>query len=223
MARRGSTALDDDDVLDEEIVGTKSIRPGLEDGEEFKKFLKWDELADEGAAVLFTVVDPEGPEIDFGNGPQVPVVARVIVLTGEDAGEVFDFQLIIKGGLKNKLKDQEAGKHVVGRVGWYSIPGRTQDYIGLEDEKRSDLELARRALKKFGRVNMDDYDPDALRDEVEATLEEKNGGSKRKAKTSTRGRSSEKASSNGRASSNGSSRSRGKAAVEDEDDDEPPF
>jgi hypothetical protein len=211
MARRGSTAVEDD--ADFDITGTSSLRPELEDGEEYKKILKWDELADEGAAVLFTVVDPQGPAIDFGNGDQVPVVARVIVLTGEDAGEVYQFQLIIKGGLKNKLKDQAAGKHVVGRVGWYEIPGRRDSYIGLEDEKRSDLALAKRALTKFGKVDMSAYDPDALRDEVEEALEAKNGGSKAK-----------KSSRSSKSSSNGSgSRGKGRVVEDEDDDDDPPF
>jgi hypothetical protein len=211
MARRGSaTKLDDDDIADLEITGTSSLRPELEDGEEYKRIPKWEELADEGAAVLFTVVDPEGPAIDFGNGDQVPVVARVIVLTGEDAGEVYEFQLVIKGGLKNKLKDQRAGAHVVGRVGWYEIPGRRDSYIGLEDEKRSDIALAKKALAKFGKVDMDAYDPDALRDEVEEALEAKNNGKSSKAKSS-------------RGSSNGRSSSRGKGRGNVDDDDEPPF
>jgi hypothetical protein len=106
-------------------------------------WIDWDGLAKEGAAVVCTVRSIE-PEEDFGNGSVAPVRARVIVLTGSKAGEVYPDERILKAGIRLKL--QEIGDDVVGRLGLYG----KRNHIGLNAEADGDIELAERALKKFG-------------------------------------------------------------------------
>ncbi|HEX4391615.1 MAG TPA: hypothetical protein VH084_08730 [Mycobacterium sp.] len=107
-------------------------------------WIDWDGLAKEGAAVVCTVKSIE-PEEDFGNGSVAPVRARVIVLTGSKAGEVYPDERILKAGIRLKL--QEIGDDVVGRLGVYG----KRNHIGLNAEADGDIELAERALAKFGR------------------------------------------------------------------------
>jgi hypothetical protein len=106
-------------------------------------WIDWEGLAKEGAAVVCTVRSIE-PEEDFGNGSVAPVRARVIVLTGSKAGEVYPDERILKAGIRLKL--QEIGDDVVGRLGIYGKRG----HVGLNAEADGDIELAERALKKFG-------------------------------------------------------------------------
>jgi hypothetical protein len=106
-------------------------------------WIDWEGLAKEGAAVVCTVRSIE-PEEDFGNGSVAPVRARVIVLTGSKAGEVYPDERILKAGIRLKL--QEIGDDVVGRLGIYG----KRNHVGLNAEADGDIELAERALKKFG-------------------------------------------------------------------------
>jgi hypothetical protein len=106
-------------------------------------WIDWEGLAKEGAAVVCTVRSIE-PSEDFGNGEVAPVRARVIVLTGSKAGEVYPDERILKAGIRLKL--QEIGDDVVGRLGIYGKRG----HVGLNAEADGDIELAERALKKFG-------------------------------------------------------------------------
>jgi hypothetical protein len=101
------------------------------------------ELAVENAAAVFTVKAIEDP-VDFGNGPIQPVRARVIVLTGRHAGEVYEDERILPKGVRMKLN--EVGDDVVGRLTIYG----TRKAVGLNAEYEGDIELAEKALAKFG-------------------------------------------------------------------------
>lgn len=106
-------------------------------------YIDWAGLAEENAAVVCTVKDIL-PLKDYGNGEVAAVVARIIVLTGKQAGTVFPEERILKAGIRNKL--QEIGDDVVGRLDVYG----TRKAVGLQAEHDGDLELATRALAKFG-------------------------------------------------------------------------
>jgi hypothetical protein len=106
-------------------------------------WIDWEALARENAAVVCTVRSIE-PEEDFGNGSVAPVRARVIILTGAQAGTVYENERILKAGIRLKL--QEIGDDVVGRLVTYG----KRNHVGLNNEHEGDIELAERALKKFG-------------------------------------------------------------------------
>lgn len=101
------------------------------------------ELALEEAAAVFTVKEIES-EVDFGNGPIRPVRARIIVLTGRHAGEVYEDERILPKGVRMKLT--EVGDDVVGRLSIYG----SRKAVGLNAERDGDIELAEKALAKFG-------------------------------------------------------------------------
>jgi hypothetical protein len=109
--------------------------------------LDWEELARENAAVVFTVREIE-PEQTFGknNKPIRPVKARVIVLTGPQAGAIYPDERVMRSGIRPKLEAVKVGDDVVGRIGFYSIG--SQSYVGLEAEEAGDIELAEKALAK---------------------------------------------------------------------------
>lgn len=100
-------------------------------------------LSEEAAAVLFTVKEIL-PEEKFANGSFCPVRARVIVLTGVQAGKCWESEKILAAGIRNKLT--EVGADVVGRIKPYGV----RKNPGLEAEHPGDIELAEKALAKFG-------------------------------------------------------------------------
>jgi hypothetical protein len=106
-------------------------------------WLDWSELAKENAAVVCSVREIE-PESDFGNGPVRAVRARVIVLTGSQAGAIYPNERILKAGIRSKLTT--VGDDVVGRVAPYGT--RKPQAIGLESEESGDIALAEAALAK---------------------------------------------------------------------------
>lgn len=99
-------------------------------------------LAEEAAAVLISVKEIM-PTEKFANGEFCPVRARVIVLTGTLAGQVFPDEKILSAGIRNKLT--EVGSDVVGRIKPYG----TRRHPGLEAEHPGDMELAEAALAKY--------------------------------------------------------------------------
>lgn len=105
-------------------------------------FIDWKSLAEENAAVVCTVKEILESK-DYGNGEVAAVVARVIVLTGSQAGAVFPDERILKAGIRLKL--QEIGDDVVGRLDVYG----TRKAIGLQAEHAGDIELAEKALAKY--------------------------------------------------------------------------
>lgn len=107
-------------------------------------WIDWESLARENAAVVCTVLGID-PSEDFGNGEVAPVRARVIVLTGSQAGTVYENEKVLKAGIRLKL--QEVGDDVVGRLGVYG----KRNHVGLNSENDGDIALAERALKKFGK------------------------------------------------------------------------
>jgi hypothetical protein len=104
------------------------------------------ELAMENAAAVFTVKAIEDVA-DFGNGPIKPVRARIIVLTGKHAGEVYEDERILAKGVRMKLT--EVSDDVVGRLTIYG----TRKAVGLNAEHDGDIELAEEALAKFSGKN----------------------------------------------------------------------
>lgn len=142
------------DEFENEIIGA-SIAGREDDEEERPRYIDWDELADDKAAVLLSVVEI-GPEEETAYGTVAPVICRVIVLSGEDAGAVYQDVKVFKGGIRRKVEAVGPGKHVVGRLGFYTKgEGRNaKEYVGLNDEKSRDRELARKALVKFGKVEI---------------------------------------------------------------------
>lgn len=106
-------------------------------------WLDFKALAQESAAVVITTRALE-PATDYGNGEIEPVIADVIVLTGSRAGEYFPRERILAAGIRPKI--QTVGDSVVGRVRPYGKRG----HPGLESEETGDIELAERALAKFG-------------------------------------------------------------------------
>lgn len=104
-------------------------------------YIDWAALAAEGAAVVCSVRAIEEPK-DYGNGEVSAVRARVIVLTGKQAGSVFPEEKILKAGIRMKLEN--VGDDVVGRLGVYGL----RKNIGLNAEQEGDIELAEKALAK---------------------------------------------------------------------------
>lgn len=104
-------------------------------------WIDWASLAAEGAAVVCTVRSIEEPK-DYGNGEVAAVVARVIVLTGSQAGTVHPAERILKAGIRTKLTT--VGDDVVGRLGVYG----SRKAIGLNNEHDGDVALAEAALAK---------------------------------------------------------------------------
>lgn len=107
-------------------------------------YIDWMSLAVEGAAVCCTVNSIE-PEHDYGNGPIEAPRARVIILTGKQAGAVYPNELVLKAGVRNKL--QTVGDDIVGRMATYTR-GKTA-YPCLNNEGDGDIELAEAALAKY--------------------------------------------------------------------------
>jgi len=99
-------------------------------------------LAAEAAAVLFTVKEIE-PEEKFANGSFCPIRARVIILTGAQAGKVYDNERILAAGIRSRLT--EVGADVVGRIKPYG----SRKHPGLEAEHDGDIALAEAALAKL--------------------------------------------------------------------------
>jgi hypothetical protein len=112
---------------------------------EQQDWLDFKELAKEGAACVFTVRAVEPPK-DFGNGEIEPVIADVIVLTGQKAGEYHPGERILAKGIRLKLaaKDTKIGDSIVGRIRPYG----TRNAAGLENEEPGDLALAEQALAR---------------------------------------------------------------------------
>lgn len=108
-------------------------------------FIDWKSLAEENAAVVCSVLGVEDPK-DYGNGEVAAVKARVIVLTGKQAGSVFPSERILKAGIRMKLEDA-VGDDVVGRLDVYG----QRKAVGLQAEHQGDVELAEKALAKFGK------------------------------------------------------------------------
>lgn len=106
-------------------------------------YIDWKTLAEENAAVVCTVKEILPPK-DYGNGEVAAVRARVIILTGAQAGTVYEDERILKAGIRNKLT--EVGDDVVGRLDVYG----TRKAVGLQAEHDGDVALAERALAKFG-------------------------------------------------------------------------
>lgn len=106
-------------------------------------------LAAEAAAVLFTVKEIE-PEEKFANGAFCPVRARVAILTGVQAGKVYDNERILAAGIRNKLT--EVGADVVGRIKPYG----SRKHPGLEAEHPGDIDLAEAALAKLNSGSVPD-------------------------------------------------------------------
>src|SRR5882757_1683395 len=104
-------------------------------------WIDWAVLAAENAAVVCTVKEIL-PAKDYGNGEVAAVRARVIVLTGAQAGTVYEDERILKAGIHNKLN--EVGDDVVGRLDVYG----TRKAVGLQAEHAGDVELAQAALAK---------------------------------------------------------------------------
>jgi len=104
-------------------------------------WIDWAVLAAENAAVVCTVKEIL-PAKDYGNGEVAAVRARVIVLTGAQAGTVYEDERILKAGIRNKLN--EVGDDVVGRLDVYG----TRKAVGLQAEHAGDVELAQAALAK---------------------------------------------------------------------------
>lgn len=100
-------------------------------------------LAAEAAAVLITVKEIM-PEEQFSNSKFAPIRARVVILTGAQAGKVFDNERILAAGIRSRLT--EVGADVVGRIKPYGA----RKHPGLEAEHPGDIELAEAALAKFG-------------------------------------------------------------------------
>lgn len=106
-------------------------------------YIDWAGLAEENAAVVCSVKEIL-PAKDYGNGEVAAVRARVIVLTGKQAGTVYEDERILKAGIRNKL--QEVGDDVVGRLDVYGV----RKAVGLQTEHQGDIELAEAALAKYG-------------------------------------------------------------------------
>lgn len=103
-------------------------------------WIDWKALAEENAAVVCTVREILEPH-DYGNGEVAAVKARVIVLTGTEAGAVYE-ETVLKAGVRIKL--QEVGEDVVGRLDLYG----SRKAVGLQAEHAGDMELAEKALAK---------------------------------------------------------------------------
>lgn len=94
--------------------------------------------------MLFTVKEIEEAE-KFTNDTFSPVRARVVILTGSQAGEVYPDERILAAGIRLKLTEAGVGADVVGRIRPYG----SRKNPGLESEEAGDIELAEQALAKF--------------------------------------------------------------------------
>lgn len=103
-------------------------------------WIDWKALAEENAAVVCTVREILEPH-DYGNGEVAAVKARIIVLTGSEAGAVYE-ETVLKAGVRIKLT--EIGDDVVGRLDLYG----SRKAVGLQGEHAGDMELAAKALAK---------------------------------------------------------------------------
>jgi hypothetical protein len=104
-------------------------------------WIDWKALAEENAAVVISVKELLAPK-DYGNGEVAAVRARVIVLSGSEAGTVYEDENILKAGIRIKL--QEVGDDVVGRLDVYG----SRKAVGLQAEHDGDIALAEKALAK---------------------------------------------------------------------------
>lgn len=144
-------------------------------------WLDFKELAKENAAVLFSVREIE-EEQKFANGEFSPVKARVIVLTGKHAGEVYPSERILAAGIRNKLTEAGEGEDVVGRIRPYGA----RKHPGLEAEEDGDIELAEAALVKLknGRAKPKTTEPEDADDEPEVPAQRRaSNGTRAKARS----------------------------------------
>jgi hypothetical protein len=108
-------------------------------------YVDFKSLAAEGAAVVITIRELLEEEQQT-HGMVEPVRARIIVLTGEQKGQVFEDEKIINKGITNSLRRKAVGDDVVGRIRPYG----TGKWPGLEREDSGDIELAEKALAAKG-------------------------------------------------------------------------
>lgn len=106
-------------------------------------------LAAEAAAVLISVKKIEDEE-QFSNSTFRPVRARVIILTGAQAGQVYPDERILAAGIRQKLTD--VGMEIVGRIKPYGA----RKHPGLEAEHPGDIALAEAAIKKHGSLSTEE-------------------------------------------------------------------
>lgn len=104
-------------------------------------WIDWAALATENAAVVISVKELLAPK-DYGNGEVAAVRARIIVLTGSQAGTEFPTETVLKAGIRSKLTT--VGDDVVGRLDFYG----SRKAVGLQAEHDGDLALAEAALAK---------------------------------------------------------------------------
>lgn len=104
-------------------------------------WIDWAALATENAAVVISVRELLAPK-DYGNGEVAAVRARIIVLTGSQAGTEFPTETVLKAGIRSKLTT--VGDDVVGRLDFYG----SRKAVGLQAEHDGDLALAQAALEK---------------------------------------------------------------------------
>ncbi len=127
-----------------------------------------EDAADEKEAVLITVLKDLGEKtFKEGQAAVQGYLIRLIILTGEHAGHVEDELPMYKKGFTNRLgrafEKEGLGVHTVSRLSRYG----DRNTIGLEDDEDGDVELAEKALVKFGDP-FADAAPGKLADEVAA-------------------------------------------------------
>lgn len=122
------------------------------------------DAADEREAVLITVLKDLGPK-NYGNGDVERYLCRLIILTGDHAGHVEDELPVVWRGWTNRIAKAGVGATMVSRLGTYG--DRTPKAIGLEDDQDGDVEIAEKALAKFGDP-FEDAAPGRLAEETAA-------------------------------------------------------
>jgi hypothetical protein len=106
-----------------------------------------EDAADEKAAVLITVLKDLGEKKFKENQAAVQgYLIRFIVLSGEHVGHCEDEWPVYKRGFTNRIEKAGVGATMVARLGRYG----DRKAIGLEDDQDGDVELAEKALAKFG-------------------------------------------------------------------------
>lgn len=128
------------------LTRASTVRPAQPEGDVERVEVDWKALGNEEAAVVISVLK-ELPDKDWGNGPVSGFLTRMIVLTGKHRGLVADDFPIYKAGVYSPLsRAGGVGTTMVGRLRPYG----TRKNIGLENEEDGDVEIAERALAKFG-------------------------------------------------------------------------
>lgn len=120
-----------------------------------------EDAADEREAVLITVLKDLGVK-DFGNGSAQGFLIRQIMLTGDHAGHAEEWP-VYKRGFVNRIEKAGVGATMVARLGRYG----ERNTIGLEDDEDGDVELAEKAMVKFGDP-FEDAAPGKISAEVDA-------------------------------------------------------